>query len=162
MDRVVGIHVLLLIDSLQLALEEAEDRLAQALCIELAPLRQELRGEGIVIYRIIIGCTGVQAAAAEPGNEPVELVRDSVGGRLVAKPVDVLLDLHPFLLDGSLRQKVICPDDGIEIDLLGGIVGSAYPGCPLEHHMLEIVGDAGVGTVIRTGFHYHGAVNRRL
>ena len=97
LDRIVRIHVLLLVDSLKLALEKPEHGLAQALRIKLAPLGKELGSESIVVHRIVIGCTGIEAAAAETGNEPVKFVRNGIGGRFVAEPVDVLLDLHPLI-----------------------------------------------------------------
>ena len=51
---VVGCTVLLLVDRLKLALEEAEDRVNHAVAVEFAPLSNVLRGEGVEIIGIVV------------------------------------------------------------------------------------------------------------
>ena len=104
---VIGIHVFLLIDRLQFALEHAENGVNQPFAVQLRPLRHVLRGEGIIIDRTVERRSGVQFRSAILGNQFVELVRDDELRRLHAQEVDLHLDEFAQYRNLFHRQFVV-------------------------------------------------------
>ena len=161
-QHVVGSAVLLLVDRLQLTLEQAEHGVEHALRVQPAPLLEELRRKGVVIFRAVPRRRGVQAGAAVLRYQTVELVGYGVVGSPLAQPADVVLNLQPP--GGVLRQRqfVVLRRYGVEPLLLGGVVDSADFLRALEQHMLQIVCNARIGTVLRTSPDHQRPVNLRL
>ena len=81
LDRLVSVHVLLFVDSLKLALEQTEHRVAETLGIHVHPLAKLVGREGVEIHRLVVGRASVEAGAAHLGEDHVDLIRDGVVGR---------------------------------------------------------------------------------
>ena len=60
----VVVHVLLLVDGFELALEEAEDGVAETLDVDVHPVAELVGGEGVVVDGIVVGGAGVEACTA--------------------------------------------------------------------------------------------------
>ena len=70
--------VLLLVDGLEFALEEAEDGIAETLYIHIHPVEELVGGEGVVVDGIVVGGAGVEACAAHILQDGIDLVGDGV------------------------------------------------------------------------------------
>ena len=159
--RVVVRPVLLFVDGIQLALEEAEDRMQQAVAVELGPLREELRREEVVVVGKIRVGGGVEPRAADLGGQAFELIGDGILGGLDVQAVDLLLDgLALRRVDGG-GQAVVADFDGVQPDLLRFVVRRAQLGRALEEHVFEVVRDAGARAVPRACPDDDGAIRDR-
>ena len=158
----VSVHVLLLINRFQFALEKAEDGVDQAFAVDLRPLDHILRGKRIEIECGVVRGRRVQPGTAEPADEPVELVGNDIFGRADAQLVDLLLQAGACFGIFRHGQFVVFHGDGIQQDFLRLVVERPDAFRPLKHHMLEIVGDPCARTVLRSCFHDDGAENLRL
>ena len=145
---VIAIHVLLLIDCLQLALEEAEDGIEEAFAVDFRPLAHVLGREDVVVRSEVGRGPGVQLRPPVAGDEAVELVGNDELGSLDAESVDFCLDVRAELGVVGLAQFVVLVGDLVEEDLFGGIIGRPDFVGTLEHHVLEVMGDTGVRAVL--------------
>ena len=140
--RVVGqAHVLLLIDSFQLGVETAEDAVLETVGLDLRPVFDLVGGNLLDIAGHVVGGVGVGAFRADDGHQLVILVRDGDLGRLVADGVDPVVEGQPFLgiRQGAVHLKQTV--DGREHRLLRLVVLRSELFRPLEHHVLEVVGE---------------------
>ena len=153
--HIVAIHVLFLVDRLQFILEKAENRVNQSLAINLRPLLHVLRGEGIEVNGIIERSTRVQLRPAITRDKPVELVRNHVGGRLDAQFIDLLLQRFPLRSLLRSRQFIILSRNTVQYFLFFLVIHRADFVRSLEHHVLKIVRNAGIGAVFRTCLYHH-------
>ena len=143
--HVVGIHVLLLIYRLQFALKESEHGIAQAVGIELAPLRKVLRREIVVKDRLVERGIGVESGAAIARDEVVEFVGNGIVGGLDGEFVDVALYGQALGVVLSAGQQVVLRGDAVEPGPFGCEVGGANLLCALEEQVLEEVAEAELG-----------------
>ena len=79
-DRTVAVHVLLFINSLKLALEETEHRVAETFGVHVHPLADLVGREGVEVHRLVVGGTCVQTFATHLGEDHIYLVRNGVVG----------------------------------------------------------------------------------
>ena len=161
-DEVVGGAVLLFVHRLQFALEQPEHGVQHPLRVEPAPLFQELRCERVVILRHVVRCRGVQPRTAVSGDEPVKLVGDGVVRRPLAQSADVLLKCQSPCCVLGLRQLVVLSRDRVEPHALRLIVHRANLLRTLEQHVLQVVRNTRVRTVLGPRLHHHGPVDLRL
>ena len=160
--RVVGSAVLLFVNGLKFALEQAEHRIDHAVAVQFGPLLDVLGGEGIVVISIIVRCTGVEAGAAEAGDQARELVGDGEVGGFLAQAVNLFLDSLAVVVVGEGGETVIAECDGVQPDLLGLVIHGAELFRALEEQMLEIMGEARVRTVLCACSDYDRSVDYRL
>ena len=158
----VAIHVLLLVHRLQLALEQAEHGINQALAINLGPLLDVLRRECVEIKRIIIRRTGIEPRTPVARDQAVELVGNDVLRGTHAQVVDDLLQMSARSRVVRIGQGVVLLGDTIQQDFLGLVIDRPDLVRALKHHVLEIMGDARVGRVLRPGIHHDGPEYLRL
>ena len=161
-NHIVRSAVLLLIDGFQLTLEQAEHGVNHTLRVQFAPLLQKLWRERVVILRAVPRRRGIQTGASVLRYEPFELVGNGVVGSPLAQSADVMLDGQPLTVILCLRQFVVFHRNGVEPHLLSGVVDSADFLRTLEQHMLQIVGDACIGTVLGACLHHQLAIDLRL
>ena len=157
LHRVVRAAVLLLVHRLQFALEQTEHGIDHTVAVQFGPLLDVLRGERIVIVSVVVGGRGVEARAAEAGDQAVELVRDGVFGGLLAQPAYLLLDILPLPFVSGAREPVVADRDGVQPDLLGLVINGAYLFRALEEQMLQVMGETGVRAVLGACPDDHGA-----
>ena len=115
--------------------------------------------DAVVVDRKIIGRAGVQAGAAVLGDQGRILVRYSVFGGRQRDTVDLLLDGLAGRLVGRLLEAGIHRLNGVQIDFLGLVINRSDAVGTLEHDVFEIVCDAGVRTVHRSGADQDRAVD---
>ena len=148
-------HVLLLVDGLQLGVEQAQHQVLEAVGLNLTPGLQLIVGDVLDIHGVVVAGEGVGAGRADGGHRFVVLVGDGNLRGLVAQAVNLVVD-------GGASGGVVEHAVGLEqvfnlLDeylLLCPVGGAEFLGA-LEHHVLQIVGQAGglVGVVARTGTH---------
>ena len=148
-DGTVAVHVLLLIHGFQLALEQTEHGVAEALHIHVHPFGELVRREDVEVHGLVIGSAGIQALAAHLGEDDIHLVRNGVVGRSQRQFVDLVLDGFAFGGIGGLVQTVVHHADAVQIHLFLLPVDGADAVGALEHDMLEIMGHTcSVGGVV--------------
>ena len=137
-------HVLFLIDGLELGVEAAEYAVHEAVGLDLGPVLHLVGGNFLHIAGDIVGRVGIGPFGADDGHELVVLVRDRDLGGLVADGVDLMVQGEALVvvLQGAVHLKETV--DGREHRLLGLVVLGAELLGTLEHHVLEVVGEAGV------------------
>ena len=156
-------HVLLLVDGLQLGVEQAQHQVLETVGLNLAPGLQlvvgdvlDIHGGDVLdIHGVVVAGEGVGAGRADGGHRFVVLVGDGNLRGLVAQAVNLVVD-------GGASGGVVEHAVGLkqvfnlldEYLLLCPVGGAEFLGA-LEHHVLQIVGQAGglVGVVARTGTH---------
>ena len=153
--------VLLLVDGLEFALEEAEDGFAETLYIHIHPVEELVGGESVVVDGIVVGGAGVEACAAHILQDGVDLVGDGVLRGSNAEPVDFELDVVPLLVVLGGLETVVGLADAIEIGFLLVPVDGADAVGTLEHDMFEIVSHTrGVGVLVLAAcMDHHAAVD---
>ena len=150
---VVLIHIIFLVHTFQLGLEQAEYGVDEALRIDFEPFVDLVRGERVVVVGDVVAGTCVQAFSAHALDE----VHKLVGNADLAFFHGQVVDLFP---DGFFLQRVglfghfIVLGDDLFVDglFLFPVQGADLVGT-FEHDVLQIVGQTGVlGRVVdRTG-----------
>ena len=154
----VGIKaaVFLLVHRLQLGVEQARHHLAHPLGLDGGPLLELVAGNVFLVYRFLVRGVGVGALRADGAHHLVVLVghgifsghaRDGVNlvvGALAGRGVVALAAVH-FVKRLNLVQLHFFPSPVLRSQLRGA----------LEHHVLQVVRQAGGGrrVVLRAGAH---------
>lgn len=160
----VVVHVFLLVDGFELALEEAENGVAETLHIDIHPVGELVGGESVVVDGVVVAGAGIEAGAAHILQDGVHLVGDGILRGGDAETVDFELDVVTLLVVGGGLQTVVGFADAVEIGFLFGPVGGADEVGAFEHDVLKIVGHTCcVGVfVLAACVHHHAAVDLRL
>ena len=137
-------HVLLLIDSLELGVEATEHAVHEAVGLDPGPVLHLVGGDFLHVAGDVVGRVGIGAFGADDGHQLVILVRDGDLGGLVADGVDLVVQVQPLLrvLQGAVHFEQAV--DGGEHRLFRFVVLRAELFRSLEHHVLQVVGEAGV------------------
>ena len=141
--------VVLLIHSLELGVETADDHVLEAVGLDAGPAVHLVGGDVLGIAGDVGAGVGVGALATDAGHQLVILVGDVVLGGQLRDAVDLVVELTATL--GILHEAVLLVAglDGVEQRLLGLVVARAITLCALEHQVLQIVGQtSGLGGVI--------------
>ena len=137
-------HVLLFIHRLQLRMETAEDAVHEAVGLDARPVFQLVGRDFLHVAGYVLAGIGVGAFRADDGHEFVVLVGDGYLGGLVAD--GVYLVIQGIALAGTgegtihFKQRI----DGLQHGLLGLVILRAEDFRTLEHHVFQVVGQAGV------------------
>ena len=111
---------------------------------------------------VVVRCACVELRAAVFRDQPVELIRDHIICRADAELVDLHLDFLPPFTIFRGGQLLVFPLDGVKEDLFGLVIDRPDPVGAFEHHVFEVVRDARVGRVLRSGQHDDSAEDFRL
>ena len=141
--RIVEGHVLLFIDRLELRVEQPEHRVGEARALEPGPGRERARGHVGEVDGLLGGGEGVDVEHPERGEHAVELVGDRDGSRALGLGVDLGEQRVAAPRRPRGPELVVELRDAIEMRALAVEVEGAERRRALEHHVLEVVGEAG-------------------
>ena len=125
-------------------MESAEYAVLEAVRLDLRPVFDLVGGDILRVAGHVVGCKGVAPVGADDGHQLVVFVRNGNLGGLVTDGVDLMVNGRPL---GRIRLGAVHLKEAVhrrEHRLLGRIVGSPEQLASLEHHMLQVVGKAGV------------------
>ena len=150
---IVGVHVILLEDVLQLGLERTEDRIRQTIGIERKPTLHLVSRETVVIERVVIRGSGIEAFTTDGLNQVRELIGSSILSSEDTLFVDFELNSIAFLGIIRHREGVVEGDDMLVIGFLFLPIERAHTVGAFEEHVLQIVSQTGrcLRFVNRTG-----------
>ena len=156
-------HVLLLVDGLQLGVEQAQHQVLEAVGLNLAPSLQLVVGDVLDIHGVVVAGEGVGAGRADGGHGLVVLVGDGNLRGLVAQAVNLVIDggASGGVVEHAVGLKQVF--NLLDEHLLLLPVGGAEALGTLEHHVLQVVGEAGglVRVVARAGTNGDVGLNLR-
>ena len=158
LDVVYHTHVLLLIDSFQFRVETAEDAVAEAVGLDAGPVLHLVGGDFLHVAGDVVAGEGVGTLGADDGHELVVFVGDGQFGGLVTHGVDDAVEGLALrgVREGSVHfEEAVYPG---EQGFFGLIVLCAQDFRPLEHHVFQVVGQAGVVGRVVLSSHAHGHV----
>ena len=137
-------HVFLLVHGLEFGVEAAEDAVHEAVGLDLRPVFDLVGRNLLHVAGHVVGRVGIGPFGADDGHQLVIFVRNGNLGCLVTDGVDLVIKVQALLRvrEGAvyLEQAV----DGFEQRFFSGIVLRAELFGTLEHHVLQVVGEAGV------------------
>ena len=163
--EVVGeVHVVFLIDGLELGVESSDDHIAEALCLHLGPRFQGMAWDVLLIAGDIGTRIGIGACGAYSCHHLVVFVGNGKLAGFVAEAVYAGIDGAAPVLVGNAAIHLILRLDTVEQRLLPGVVERSEARGTLEHEVLQVVCQAGaLGWIVaRTGPHRHISLYARF
>ena len=131
--------VVLLIDSLQLGMETADDHILETVCLNLGPVFYLVRRNVLDIAGNVIRGVGIGTLGTNSRHQLVVFVRDKVFGSQLRHRVNLVVGLTAL---GRICQRAILLITSLNIGQQGGFglgVGNTELVGTLEHQMLQIV-----------------------
>ena len=151
-------HILFLIHGLQFRMETAENAVHEAVGLDFGPVFHLVGRNFLHVTGDVVGGEGVGALGADDGHQLVVFVGDGNLGSLQAHGVNLLVHGFPLC---RVRQAAIHLIQGVNLGqqrFFGLIILGAELLGSLEHHVLQVVGQAGVVGRIVLSSSMHGDV----
>ena len=137
---IVGqIHVILLIDSLQLCVETTDDHVLETVGLDLGPVFDLVRGYVLGIAGDIVRCEGVGALSTDGCHQFVVLVGNEVLGCHLRHAVDFVVGLLAGCGVCQLSVGLVTGFDLVEQRSFSLIIVCAKLFAALEHQVLQVV-----------------------
>ena len=158
------VHVVLLVDGLQLGVEAAENDVLEAVGLDLGPVLQLVGRNVLGIAGHVVAGVGIGAATADGRHRLVVLVGDEDLGGFIRNGVDLVIDGFALFGIGGLAIDLEEFLDLVEERFFLRIVRRSELFRALEHQVFEIVGETGglLRVVLAADLHGDVRVDARL
>lgn len=136
-------HVVLLVDGFEFGVESADNRILEAVCLNLRPVLDLVGRDVLDIGGFVARRPRIRTAGTDCGHEFVVFVRNGEFRRLLRHAVDLRVDCLALRIVGSRTVNFEQTLDFVEQRFLGCVILRTELLGTLEHQMFEIVSQTG-------------------